>query len=202
MWFFLAISLQFLSGSVMYSFLIAKALGVDLGKFRDGNPGSSNLWRAKGWKYGLTALLLDYFKGIFPAFLFVHFGLLNNPHLIALVVSAGVMGHAFSPWLKFKGGKAVATTFGAWSVLTKWEAPTLLGLVFTIFSVFKKKTTVYEDSFRVLLGFVALFFYVLYRFFTGEKHLLILYLLNFGVVLYKHRKDLISFLKMRRSCEI
>lgn len=60
------IFLQFLSGSVMYSYIIAKLKGIDLRKVRDGNPGSTNLWRAAGWKYGFLALALDYFKGVLP----------------------------------------------------------------------------------------------------------------------------------------
>jgi len=50
----------------MYSYIIAKMLNIDLSKIRDGNPGASNLWRAKGWKYGILALLLDYLKGALP----------------------------------------------------------------------------------------------------------------------------------------
>ncbi len=195
MWALIIIALQFLSGSIMYSHLIARALGVELNKVWDGNPGSSNLWRAKGWKYGLTALLLDYSKGTFPLFLFVRFEILTNSYLISAAALAGVLGHAFSPWLKFKGGKAIATSFGAWSVLTKWEGPVLLGSVFTLFSIFKKKTSPQDDSFRVMLGFMVLFLYVLYKFVTGQKHLLPFYIANLMLILYKHWKDLVSYFK-------
>ncbi len=183
----LLIPIQFFSGSVMYSQLFAKMLSIDLRKIRDGNPGSSNLWRAAGWQWGLSAMLLDYFKGVFPLSIFVwciDIGI--NPHLIALAALASIFGHAFSPFLRLKGGKAIATSFGAWSVLTKWEAPVLLGTVFAMLLLYKrKKTTPGEDTLIVLAGFLVLFFYVLLRASSGRTELLLLYFGNLGVILFR-----------------
>ncbi|MCS7202391.1 MAG: glycerol-3-phosphate acyltransferase [Dictyoglomus sp.] len=191
---FLVIFLQFISGSIMYSYILANILKVDLSKVRDGNPGASNLWRAVGWKWGVLALILDYLKGAFPISLFVALGIVKNNYIIALSCLAGILGHAFSPMLNFKGGKAVAVSFGAWSVLTKWEAPTILGTVFTIFTIFKPKgTTVEEDAFRVLIGFLVLLPYVLYKFYLGYHPILLLYVGNLIVILYKHWKDLRNY---------
>jgi len=191
----LVILFQFLSGSIMYSYIIAKMLNIDLSKIRDGNPGASNLWRAKGWKYGILALLLDYLKGALPLTFFISLGIVENKYIIAFSALAGVLGHAFSPMLRFKGGKAVAVSFGAWSVLTKWEAPTILGATFTIFTMIKPKdTTVEEDALRVIMGFIVLSPYITYKFFLGEKHLLLFYAGNFAVILYKHWKDLKGYL--------
>ncbi|PHJ14475.1 membrane protein, partial [Fervidobacterium sp. SC_NGM5_G05] len=125
-------------------------------------------------------------------------------YVLAVAALAGILGHAFSPFLKFKGGKAVATMFGAWSVLTKWEGPMLLGCVFTIFSIFnrikgKKKTNPEKDAFRVLLGFVALLFYTIWKAFNGMPELVVLYVGNAIVVFYKHRVELRNyFLKIRK----
>lgn len=193
----LVIVLQFFSGSVMYSHILARMNNVDLRKVRDGNPGSSNLWRARGWKWGAIALGLDYFKGTFPLFLFIATGSLTNRYVISLAALAGVMGHAFSPMLRFRGGKAVATTFGAWSVLTKWEAPTILGGVFAFFSLLKRRTTAEEDAFRVLLGLVALLPYAVYRALNQESHILLFYVGNFIVLTLKHWKDLKKFFSTR-----
>lgn len=199
------IILQFLSGSVMYSYLLARAKGINLRQIGDGNPGSTNLWRAAGFKWGFTALLLDYFKGVFPLAFFSWNNSVNvTPFVICLAALAAVAGHAFSPFLKFKGGKAVATTFGAWSVLTKWEAPTLLGAVFTLFSLWnktkgKRKTTPEEDTLRVLIGFLVLFFYVLWRIFQGRSELLILYAGNLGIILYKNRLEIKKLVKQKEG---
>lgn len=185
----LVIVLQFLSGSIMFSWIFARFLRVDISKVRDGNPGSTNLWRAKGLKWGLLALALDYFKGTFPLFLFMVLKITTNEYVISMAALAGIAGHGFSPMLKFRGGKAVATTFGAWSVLTKWQGPVILGTVFSIFSLFKKQTTVEEDSVRVLVGFIALMPFVLYKAFTAQWHLLLFYVGNFAIIALKHWKD-------------
>lgn len=199
----LVIILQFLSGSIMYSYIIARIMKVDLSKVRDGNPGASNLWRALGWKYGVLALLLDYLKGVFPLAVFVSLGIVKDNLTIALSALSGVMGHAFSPMLRFKGGKAVAVSFGAWSVLTKWEAPTILGTVFTIFTLIKPKgTTVGEDAFRVFLGYIFLLPYVLYKAFilnSKDVHILFFYMGNFAIILYKHYKDLLEYFRKKEN---
>jgi len=199
----LVILLQFLSGSIMYSYIIARIMKVDLSQVRDGNPGASNLWRALGWKYGVLALLLDYLKGVFPLAIFISLGIVKDNLIIALSALSGVMGHAFSPMLGFKGGKAVAVSFGAWSVLTKWEAPTILGTVFTIFTLIKPKgTTVGEDAYRVFLGYIFLLPYVLYKIFLSgfkDLHLLLFYIGNFAIILYKHYKDLWGYFRERES---
>lgn len=192
----LAIVLQFISGSIMYSYIIAKLLNIDLSRVRDGNPGASNLWRIAGWRWGVLALVLDYLKGVIPISIFINLGIVGDRYIITLAVLAGVLGHSFSPMLKFKGGKAVAVSFGAWSVLTKWEAPTLLGSVFTLFTIIKpKNTTVGEDAFRVFIGYLVLLFYVIFKAYRGEIHLLFFYLGNFLIIFYKHKKDLIEFFK-------
>ncbi len=192
----LVIFLQFISGSIMYSYIIAKFLNIDLLKVRDGNPGASNLWRVAGWKWGVLALFLDYIKGTLPISIFIVLGIIENKYVISLSVLAGVLGHAFSPMLKFKGGKSVAVSFGAWSVLTKWEVPTLLGCVFTLFTLIKpKNTTVGEDAFRVFIGYLLLLFYVIFKAYKGELYILLFYIGNFFIILYKHRKDLIEFFK-------
>lgn len=203
---------QFFSGSIMYSYILARIKGIDLRNVRDGNPGSSNLWRAAGFAWGFTALALDYFKGLFPLVLFAwKRDFINSdiePYIISLAALAGIAGHAFSPFLKFKGGKAVATTFGAWSVLTKWEGPTLLGAIFTLFSIHnklnkKRTTTPEEDALRVFIGFCGLFIYTLWRVFQGRFELLMLYFGNLIIIIYKHkrelRKTIFKITKVQRS---
>ncbi|MFN4245137.1 MAG: glycerol-3-phosphate acyltransferase, partial [Brevinematia bacterium] len=79
----IVITLQFISGSIMYSYIIAKLLNLDISKVRDGNPGSSNLWRLAGWKWGILALALDYLKGIFPLAIFISLGIVEDQYTIA-----------------------------------------------------------------------------------------------------------------------
>jgi len=104
----------FLSGSVMYSYFIPKLIrDVDVRQdHEDANPGSSNAMDAAGLPIGLACLVLDLFKAFAPVFIAVSLlGIRGMP--LAPVIVAPVLGHAFSPFLRFKGGKAVASSFGA-----------------------------------------------------------------------------------------
>jgi acyl phosphate:glycerol-3-phosphate acyltransferase len=127
--------LGFVAGSLPFSVLIGRlALGTDIRRFGDGNPGGSNVMKAGSRAWGLVAILLDAAKGAVPvgaAYWLSHLGL--APQIgdwsLVVVALAPVMGHAWSPFLHFRGGKAVAVTFGIWAGLTLWEGPTVLGLL-------------------------------------------------------------------------
>lgn len=191
----MVIFLQFLSGSVMYSYLIARICGINLNLIGDGNPGLTNLWRAKGFRLGILGLLLDYFKGIFPLILFIAGKDFHNNFLISIAAFGGILGHAFSPMLKFKGGKAVTTSFGAWTLLTKWEAPTILGVTFILFTCLKsKKLDSSSDSLTVFWGFIVLFPYILFKSYLGYIHLLFFYICNMLVISYKYRAEWVKYI--------
>ncbi|MEM7626042.1 MAG: glycerol-3-phosphate acyltransferase [Planctomycetota bacterium] len=131
----------FLAGSIPFAVLIGKAKGVDIRQHGSGNPGASNLGRTVGKKWGLICFGLDVGKGLVPTLLYAfgqsfegqlvvesdsgfQFGTSDRritDHLAGvagslqwvLVAIATVLGHIFSPWLKFRGGKGVATGLGA-----------------------------------------------------------------------------------------
>lgn len=116
----------FLAGSIPNGYLIARARGVDIRKVGSGNIGATNVWRTLGKRAGLLCFLLDFLKGLAPS---VVAGLVINGRIetalhgaysetgaMALwlgVALAAVLGHMFTPWLGFKGGKGVACGFGA-----------------------------------------------------------------------------------------
>ncbi len=119
----------FLSGSVPYSPLLGRLfLRRDIRAVGDGNPGATNVFRAGGRWLGVAALLLDGFKGAIPVGLAYWGAGLEGAGLVVAAL-APVLGHAFSPFLGGRGGKAVATTFGIWAGLTGPEAPLVLGLL-------------------------------------------------------------------------
>lgn len=119
----------FFSGSVPYSLLVGRlALGVDVRGFGDHNPGAANVWRAGGWGWGVLAMLLDGFKGALPVGFAWFFGGVHAWQIVPVAL-APVLGHAFSPWLGFHGGKAVAVVFGMWAGLTLGAGPTVLGML-------------------------------------------------------------------------
>lgn len=113
--------LSFLCGSLPFSVWLSQMLrGTDARRFGDGNPGATNAFRAGGAAVGLLALLLDVSKGAAPVGL-AYFNLSFRDAPMWLVAMAPLLGHAFSPFLGFKGGKGLAVTLGVWIGLTLWR---------------------------------------------------------------------------------
>jgi len=113
----------FLSGSIPFGYLIASAKGMDIRKMGSGNIGATNAIRVLGMSWGMGVGLLDAIKGAVPAYLALQFSPLPG-----IVGAAAVLGHVFSPWLRFNGGKGVATTFAVFLVLAPFPALTALGI--------------------------------------------------------------------------
>jgi glycerol-3-phosphate acyltransferase PlsY len=137
--FLILILFAYLLGSIPFGFLIAKAHGKDLRLIGSGNIGATNATRALGKKWGTICLLLDVCKGLLPMLLVPLLGLIEQDSSLRLVLwllvgCAAVLGHVFPIYLKFEGGKGVATSLGI--VLGLWPYYTLCGLgVFAIWLV-------------------------------------------------------------------
>lgn len=105
-------------GGVPFGFLVAKAKGIDLLKVGSGNIGATNVKRALGTGWATAVFLMDMTKGLIPALIarLMFTEPVNGMDPQAIWFLAGmtaVVGHAFSPFLKFKGGKGVSTAMGA-----------------------------------------------------------------------------------------
>ena len=102
----------FLAGSVPFGLVLVKLAGKgDVRAHGSGNIGATNVSRVGGKALGIVTLLLDIAKGWLPVWLAAKLGVSFLG--ISLVALAAVAGHIFTPWLKFKGGKGVATALGA-----------------------------------------------------------------------------------------
>jgi glycerol-3-phosphate acyltransferase PlsY len=102
----------FLAGSIPFGLLVMKLAGKgDVRAQGSGNIGATNVMRSGGKGLGIATLALDAAKGFLPVCLARLAGL--GPEVLAWVVLAAVAGHVFTPWLRFKGGKGVATALGA-----------------------------------------------------------------------------------------
>lgn len=125
----------FLFGSVPWSWIIGRARGKDIRESGSGNTGATNLFRTCGRGAGISGLVLDTMKGAVPV-LAASRGIAGlvppaGEWTVALSAIFAVMGHVFSPWLGFRGGKGVATTLGVLLILSPLSVLTGL-LVFTI----------------------------------------------------------------------
>jgi len=176
-------ALGFLLGAMPFSFWLGRLfLRTDVRRYGDGNPGATNAWRAGGWRVGLAALLLDYLKGVVPVGL-AHFVFQVSGWALVPVALAPVLGHAFSPFLRFHGGKAVAATFGIWTGLTLGEIPTLLGLSLVSFLAVQT-----ADAWSVILGMIVTLVHLLLR--RSPPFMLALWAGNVLVLVWKHRHSL------------
>ncbi len=116
----------YLLGSLPFSYWVAHRRGVDVRRVGSGNVGATNVLRAAGPGAGATALVLDAMKGAAASLL----GTWLDPggRLAALAAGAVVLGHVFSVWLRFRGGKGVATGFGALVPLAPLASSIALGV--------------------------------------------------------------------------
>ena len=123
---------SYLLGSIPFGYLAGLLAGIDIRKVGSGNVGATNVVRVLGKKYGYPVFALDVFKGFGP----VKISMLmapglpqqwNSPEIFGIIAAiSSVLGHLYPPWLKFKGGKGVATSAGALLALT--PIATLIGV--------------------------------------------------------------------------
>lgn len=104
--------LAYLLGSIPFSYLIARAKGIDLKRVGSGNVGATNVARSVGLPYGVLAFLLDGGKGALAAWLALWWG------LPVWLSAFAVAGHNWSAFMGFRSGKGVATTLGILAVLS------------------------------------------------------------------------------------
>jgi glycerol-3-phosphate acyltransferase PlsY len=110
----LGVLLGFLLGSIPFGFILVKLrTGDDVRGFGSGNTGATNVGRVLGRKAGLAVLVADALKG----FAAVLIALMIGPAAAAAAAFGAVAGHCYSPWLRGRGGKGVATMFGAFVIL-------------------------------------------------------------------------------------
>ena len=105
----------YLAGSVSFAVLLTKAKGINIFEVGSGNPGATNVLRILGKKYGYACFLLDALKGVVAVL--IGFGLTLRTGVDAQGLGiaglfAAILGHSFSVFLNFRGGKGVATTVG------------------------------------------------------------------------------------------
>ena len=178
----------YLLGSIPTGFLVAKGRGVDLQKSGSGNIGATNAMRVLGKPMGIFVLLMDVLKG-FAAVWLCNFLLqifnapaagLENYRIVAGIFA--VLGHNYPCWLKFKGGKGVATTTGVYLAL----APEALAVALAVF-VLALLLTKYV-SVGSILAAVALPAAV---WFTKEDFFLRMVTIALGIMaILKHRKNI------------
>lgn len=171
----------FFLGSIPFSLLIGKMLAnTDIRTLGDGNPGGTNAFKAGGPKAGIPSILLDILKGFLPVYLAQKYGLAGWN--LVPVCLAPVLGHAFSPFLRFHGGKALGATGGVWvALLGLWAFP-IFGLLAVPFNLIQT-----EDAWAANAGMLALLAYAIL---FGQPWLVAFAALNAALIAWTHRRAL------------
>ena len=184
----LEIILAFLIGSVPTGYLLNKYFGQgDIRKVGSGNIGATNVLRHSGKLLGLLTLLIDIGKGFLVLELL--FALMVNAELdsfvwsdISIIGSSVVLGHIFSPWLKFKGGKGVATMFGVILFLGTGYINIFLITVFSwLIIVFITRYVALGSVISLMVATIYSFFYI--------PSLFVFFVLITLLITYKHKDN-------------
>ena len=191
--------LGFLLGSIPFGLLMGKIKGIDIRQHGSGNIGATNVFRTLGKQLGITCLLLDFSKGLIPVLIAKNMvePMMAEQQFTAqsievLTALASIMGHNYSPWIGFKGGKGIATTAGVITALMPFGL-LLLILVWTIFTFTTKYVSVGSIAAAASLPILVITgsaFHGKLANGTWNKPLFIFSLIAAILAIWKHRANL------------
>ena len=184
---FLIVFICYFSGSIPFGFILTKIfLKKDIREIGSGNIGATNVLRTGNKLIGYLTLLLDVLKAVIPI-LYIK---INQPDLIYIASLSTFLGHVFPVWLKFKGGKGVATYVGILFCINF-----LLGLVFVlswliIFFIFK------FSSLSSILGGLSVPIFV---FISPNLKNEYFFIIMFVLILFTHRENVKRLINKEES---
>lgn len=175
----LLVMAAFWLGSCPFSVWIGRRfLGKDITEYGDHNPGATNVFRAGGRGVGLLAVFADVSKGMPPIILAHYYLGLAEPALYAMAISA-VLGHIYSPFLRFHGGKATATTIGVLMVIPQPDVFIVFILLMAAIFLFIE---IESDAWEVMLSGTGMLAYVVI---TGKGLWMYLFIASLLIILGK-----------------
>ena len=175
---FLILFISYLIGSIPFGFLLTKIfLKKDIREIGSGNIGATNALRTGNKLIGYSTLLLDVVKAILPV-LYVK---INHPELIYIASLCAFLGHVFPVWLKFKGGKGVATYVGILFAISIF-----LGFIFCVSWLIIFLISKYS-SLSSLIGSLAIPVYI---FFNDQMNNALFFGIMFVLIFYTHRENI------------
>jgi acyl phosphate:glycerol-3-phosphate acyltransferase len=124
----LFVLLAYVLGATPTSYLVGRIFfGIDLRQKGSGNLGATNTYRVLGWKAAIPVALVDVLKGWLPVWYFPQRDQTALWEWTLAYAAAAILGHVFSFWVRFKGGKGIATSAGAFLALAPWATLVALG---------------------------------------------------------------------------
>ena len=170
--------ISYLMGSIPFGFILTKTfLKKDIREIGSGNIGATNALRTGNKLIGYSTLLLDIIKAILPV-LYVK---INHPELIYITSLSAFLGHVFPVWLKFKGGKGVATYVGILFTINIF-----LGSIFCVSWLLVFLVSKYS-SLSSLIGSLTIPIYI---FFNDQMSNALFFGIMFVLIFYTHRENI------------
>ncbi|MFN3334402.1 MAG: glycerol-3-phosphate acyltransferase [Caldilinea sp.] len=197
-------AIGFAAGSLPFSVWVGQiALKKDITTYGDANPGATNVLRAGGRGAAALALLLDTLKAAIPVGVAYSIVGIDDWRLTPVAI-APVFGHAFSPFLHFRGGKAIAATLGMWVALTLWTLPTIGGFSLLVFTLL-----VGANGWAVMFANLVILAYLLFaptafdflNWQPATSILLAIWAVNMLLLIQRHRADLSHPPRLRRRAQ-
>jgi acyl phosphate:glycerol-3-phosphate acyltransferase len=178
----------YLLGSIPSGFLMGKARGIDIRSLGSGNIGATNVLRILGKPAGIFVLVLDGLKGYTAASWLVdlmvrlfHLGASQHEGMMILGGVASVLGHNYTCWLRFKGGKGIATSAGVLAALVPWALLIIL-IIWIVLALLTRYVSIASMAASFALPFAS--------WATGESLTKILVTAAMGALaIYKHRSN-------------
>ena len=179
--------LAYLMGSIPTAFWYAKHFhGIDIRQHGSGNVGATNSLRVLGKKAGIIVLIFDLLKGLLPVLLSRYLGFSEEETFLLGIVS--ILGHIWSVFANFKGGKGIATSLGVILAVSPAGAGVSV-LVFVAVVFFTK----YVSLGSLLAGLTFVLFYLLFN--SSQTLMSLIAFLLFLLLVYTHRENIKKLLK-------
>ncbi|SVC86221.1 uncharacterized protein METZ01_LOCUS339075 [marine metagenome] len=177
----------FVCGSVPWAVIVGNLLvRDDVRSVGDGNPGAINAWKSGGWVPGMISMTLEIGKGFFPVYFAMQYvgqssGAVSQAGL-ALVAFAPIVGHGWSPFLRFKGGKALAASWGSWIAITG-------GVAFPVGCLLLGLMHLFQRNHAITVTFCLVMFLAVFLPLQIQPYVFLFWAANLTVVIYKHRTE-------------
>mgnify|MGYP006280514795 CR=1 FL=1 len=179
------VALTYVIGAVPFGLIVARVwCGEDPRESGSHNTGATNVARICGLRYGLATFFLDLAKGFVP--LLLGMALSHSAFFLSLTGLAAILGHMYSVFLNWKGGKGVATTIGVFAVLT--PTPFFWSLVACLFCIWLTRTI---SAGSLALSLILPVFILL----SGAVAYLPLSLVVLVLIYHKHRENILRLAK-------
>ena len=190
----ISLIIVYLIGSIPFAYIYAKVFRkIDIREHGSGNVGATNVVRVLGTKAGVIVLLLDMLKGFVPVLIFTHcIGWTKDIQWVPVLIGIfAILGHTFTVFLSFKGGKGVATSAGVFLALSPYAVIGTL-LLFAIIVWISKYVSLGSMVAALFLVLVQTFMY--YQGYSNPYILAFALILAFFII-YKHKSNISRLIK-------